>query len=101
MKNMKATTPRRGRKTSSHQVRALRLELLEDRCLLAVNLAADINQTSIGGNPSWITAVGDTAFFTAYDTTRGIELWKTNGTVAGTRFVKDIYAGTTSGAPNS
>jgi ELWxxDGT repeat protein len=102
MKNMKPTTQRRGRKkNSSHLVRVPRLELLEDRCLLAVSPVADINQISAGGDPSWITAVGDTAFFTAYDSTRGIELWKTSGTVSSTKFVKDIYPGTTSGSPNS
>src|SRR5215213_5833722 len=87
--------------TTSRQTRGLRMELLEDRCLLAINLVADINKTGAGGNPSQIAVVGDTAFFAGFDITRGTELWKTNGTMAGTTFVKDIYPGTTNGFPNS
>ena len=34
-----------------------------------------------------------TLLFTANDSTRGLELWKTDGTAAGTTFVKDIFAG--------
>lgn len=42
-------------------------------------------------HPSKFTQVGDTIFFTAGDTsTQGMELWKTNGTDAGTVLVKDI-----------
>ncbi len=98
---MNSTTRHRRRKRATQQIRGLRLELLEDRCLLTVNLVADINQTGAGGNPSQFTAVGDVAFFAAYDIVRGTELWKTNGTVAGTRFVKDINPGAPNGYPNS
>jgi ELWxxDGT repeat protein len=98
---MKSTTRHRRRKRGSQQIRGLRLERLEDRCLLAVNLVADINQAGAGGNPSQFTAVGDVAFFAAHDIVRGTELWKTNGTVAGTRFVKDINPGAPGGYPNS
>jgi ELWxxDGT repeat protein len=98
---MKRTTTHQARKTTLRQVRALRLEPLEDRCLLAVDLVADVNQMGAGGDPAEFTVVGDTAFFAAYDITRGTELWKTNGTVAGTRIVKDIYTGIENGAPNN
>ena len=40
--------------------------------------------------PSDLTAVGGTLFFTADDGTHGRELWKSNGTKAGTVLVKDI-----------
>lgn len=39
---------------------------------------------------------GYKAFFTAQDAEHGEELWVTDGTVAGTRMVKDIFPGTTS-----
>jgi ELWxxDGT repeat protein len=45
--------------------------------------------------------VGKTLYFTATDNTYGTELWKTDGTPAGTQLVKDIWTGTTSGRINS
>jgi ELWxxDGT repeat protein len=52
--------------------------------------------------PSSLTPVGDTLFFSADDGTTGTELWKTDGTTAGTQKVKDIFPGTDSfGTPNS
>ncbi|MEA4976030.1 MAG: ELWxxDGT repeat protein [Paludibacter sp.] len=39
---------------------------------------------------------GYKAFFTAQDAEHGEELWVTDGTVAGTKLVKDIFPGTTS-----
>ena len=40
--------------------------------------------------PSYLTAVGGTLFFTADDGVHGRELWKSDGTRAGTVLVKDI-----------
>ena len=40
--------------------------------------------------PRYLTNVGGTLFFTARDGTSGYELWKSNGTAAGTKRVKDI-----------
>jgi ELWxxDGT repeat protein len=45
-------------------------------------------------NPTNFTVVGSTVFFTAQDSVNGRELWKTDGTVAGTVLVKDIAQGT-------
>ena len=44
-----------------------------------------------GSAPSGITAVDDTLFFSADDGTRGRELWKSDGTEAGTALVKNIH----------
>jgi ELWxxDGT repeat protein len=41
------------------------------------------------GNPN-IATVGSTVFFRASDDSHGVELWKTDGTDAGTKLVKDI-----------
>ncbi len=49
-------------------------------------------------SPSELTSVNNTLFFAATDGT-GRELWKSNGTAAGTVRVKDIYAGVGSSSP--
>ena len=41
-----------------------------------------------------------TLYFTADDAINGVELWKSNGTSAGTILVKDIFPGTGSSAPS-
>ena len=43
-----------------------------------------------GPNPMYLTAVGDTLYFRAYDATHDYELWKSDGTASGTVMVKDI-----------
>src|SRR5690606_37559592 len=79
--------------------RRLALESLESRRLLAIDFdLKDINAgPSVGGSyPSDLEAVGSTAFFIATTPLHGLELWKTDGTEAGTVLVKDIRAGSTS-----
>jgi ELWxxDGT repeat protein len=46
-----------------------------------------------GSNPSELTNVGGVLYFTADDQANGRELWKSNGTTAGTVMVKDLYGG--------
>jgi ELWxxDGT repeat protein len=52
-------------------------------------LLKDINPTG-SSNPSQMTAVGSTLFFAANDGVHGNELWKSDGTAAGTKMVKNI-----------
>jgi ELWxxDGT repeat protein len=53
----------------------------------------DINKAGIGSNPSNFAAVGDTTFFLATDRASGQELYRTDGSLKGTRLVKDINPG--------
>ena len=46
--------------------------------------------------PLYLTAVGNTLYFSAYDDANGDELWKSDGTEAGTVLVKDIWVGPSS-----
>jgi len=50
--------------------------------------------------PGGFTAVGSTTYFTARNAVDGNELWKSDGTVAGTQLVRDINEGTMGGDPD-
>jgi ELWxxDGT repeat protein len=50
-------------------------------------------------NPSYLTNVNGTLFFTADDGVHGRELWKSDGTAAGTTLIKDINTNTLSANP--
>jgi ELWxxDGT repeat protein len=76
--------------------RYLQVEALEDRHLLAAmpRLVKDIDTiTNPGSGPSDFTEVGGTVFFVASTPATGRELWKSDGTDAGTVRVKDINPG--------
>jgi len=47
-----------------------------------------------------LVAINGTLYFAAKDSSHGIELWKSNGTAAGTVMVKDIFPGSSSSAPS-
>jgi ELWxxDGT repeat protein len=66
---------------------------------LTPRLVRDINTTPLPSNPSSLTAVGSIAYFLADDGVHGVELWKSDGTAAGTVLVKDIYPGGSSSYP--
>ena len=78
------------------QFRSLQLESLESRQLMAYDaqLIKDINATlsNGGSNPQNFVDVSGTLFFTASTPTNGSELWKSDGTAAGTSLVKEISA---------
>jgi ELWxxDGT repeat protein len=57
---------------------------------LVRNIRADAEGTARGSRPAHLTAVGDTLFFSADDGKHGPELWRSDGTRAGTVLVKDI-----------
>ena len=56
-------------------------------------LVEDINPGAGSSSPRSLTVVGSTVFFSANDGANGTELWKSDGTAAGTALVKDIYPG--------
>src|SRR5262245_28520066 len=83
-----------------------------DGTVLGTTLPRDINGgffiagsglLPLGSSPQNLTPVGTTLFFAASDTTlgtaTGTELWKTDGTTAGTVLVRDINAGAASSSP--
>lgn len=80
-------------------------EPLEARTLLSINalLVRDINTQFLASSssPSDFTDVNGTLFFTAITGAAGRELWKSDGTAAGTVLVKDINPGAGFSFPSS
>ena len=77
-------------------LRRLGVELLEDRRLLSVGpqLVADISHhRTWSARPEELVEIGGTVYFMADDDVHGRELWKTDGTEAGTVLLKDIRPG--------
>src|SRR5687768_16075733 len=66
------------------------MQALEGRLMLAAQLVFDAAPGSFGSNSQLFTPVGSNLFFHAYRPDVGIELFKTNGTAAGTTLVKDV-----------
>jgi ELWxxDGT repeat protein len=80
------------------------LEALEDRCLPAsagsAALVADILPGSAGSNPANIVVMNNALYFAANDGVHGTELYRSDGTAAGTVLVKDINPGSGSSGPS-
>jgi len=64
-------------------------------------LLKDINVARADGSPQGMTTVGTTVFFRATEPALGSELWKSDGTVAGTVLVKDINLGSGDAFPGN
>jgi ELWxxDGT repeat protein len=64
-------------------------------------LVEDINTRpgTADSSPSQFVEIGATTFFVADNPVTGYELWKTDGTDAGTVLVKDIHPGVTGSDP--
>jgi ELWxxDGT repeat protein len=81
--------------------RSLALESLETRDMLSADpRLIDVNDIVSGGSGATnYLQVGDTLYFSASDGFTGPELWKSDGTAAGTTLVKDIRPGTSGSTP--
>ena len=101
LKRVLSRTPADRRRRSGTRIQT---ESLEPRLLLAAefNLVRDINLklNSASSNPSQFTAVGSTVYFVATTESLGTELWKSNGTAAGTVLVKDILPANGNSSPS-
>ena len=76
----------------------------ETRLMFAVTMIADINQQPADDQPHFVPiSIGDVAYLFKTDVEHGEELWRTDGTTAGTWLVKDINAGrlSSTGVPYS
>ncbi len=65
------------------------------------DMVKDIFLNTTSSDPKYLTNVNGTVFFSANDGQKGAELWKSDGTRAGTVIVKDIRAGLTGSNPKN
>lgn len=68
---------------------------------LVPKLVDDVDTVTWSSDLNWLTEVNGTLFFTAYDPNAGRELWKSDGTAAGTVRVADIFPGLSGSYPSN
>jgi ELWxxDGT repeat protein len=68
------------------------VEALERRVLMSQTptLLKDINRSPLSSSPEEAVVMGGVSYFSADDAVHGRELWRSDGTAAGTYLVKDI-----------
>ena len=69
------------------------VEPLEGRTLLSVSLVKDMNTSPAVHATGEVAALGGAAYFADFDAASGVELWKSDGTDAGTVPVKGFRIG--------
>jgi len=74
---------------------------LSANLLIGQQLLKDIWPGSSGSNPNNVVVAGNLIYFNATDNVRGSELWKSDGTTAGTVLVKGIYPGSGGSNPQN
>ncbi len=98
-KRHRQQTSRRSSRVARQDRKRLFLEALEPRIVLSGTLEAIELNSDASSSPKEFVQVGDIALFVATDATHGRELWKTDGTSAGTVLLKDIQSGSTRSIP--
>ncbi|NDC64082.1 MAG: hypothetical protein EBZ59_08900, partial [Planctomycetia bacterium] len=85
----------RSRRGPRREAARLSAQALEPRVVFAgiPSFVADINRTTPGSMPADFTVIGQTAFFSADDGQAGTELFRTDGTSAGTIRILDLNPG--------
>lgn len=84
----------------------LRMDVCAAEPRLLVNpafLVRDINSSAPASSSSFSSAAvrsGGITYFTASDESSGTELWRTEGTAAGTVMVRDLMPGASSSSPS-
>jgi ELWxxDGT repeat protein len=77
------------------------VEPLEDRIVPSAVLVKDINPGPLGSDPYFPTNVNGILYFRAGTAAAGFELWRSDGTAAGTQMVRDINPGAFSSNPTN
>jgi ELWxxDGT repeat protein len=76
-------------------------EAVERRVLLAAVVPFDVVTSPAGSGPAEFTGVNETLFFAATTPSTGRELFKTDGTAAGTTLIKDVVSGSEGSDPRA
>lgn len=66
---------------------------------VTASIVKDIRNGSSGSEPKFLTVYNNAIYFSAIDGVHGRELWKSDGTEAGTVMVKDIRSGSNGSDP--